>query len=108
MPSVDVHNHHIFQFYLHHAHIYDASLDVCILFALLSIHSCACSVFFFFSGSVFLQNSLASIQACCETLEESNYRLQKEMLEKQREISTLKKLLEEKELYIHLLEKRIK
>lgn len=47
-------------------------------------------------------------QAFCETLEEGNYRLQKELLEKQREISSLKKMLEEKELYIHLLEKRIK
>lgn len=51
-------------------------------------------------------DSLEESRAFCETLEESNYRLQKELLEKQREITTLKKILEEKELYIHLLEKR--
>lgn len=51
-------------------------------------------------------DSLEESRAFCETLEESNYRLQKELLEKQREINTLKKILEEKELYIHLLEKR--
>ncbi|XP_066540014.1 sorting nexin-16 isoform X1 [Hoplias malabaricus] len=52
-------------------------------------------------------DSLEESRAFCETLEESNYRLQKELLEKQREISTLKKILEEKELFIHLLQKRI-
>ncbi|XP_017335842.2 sorting nexin-16 isoform X1 [Ictalurus punctatus] len=52
-------------------------------------------------------DSLEESRAFCETLEEGNYRLQKELLEKQKEISSLKKILEEKELYIHLLEKRI-
>ncbi|KAM9488077.1 sorting nexin-16 isoform 2-T2 [Clarias gariepinus] len=52
-------------------------------------------------------DSLEESRAFCETLEEGNYRLQKELLEKQKEISFLKKMLEEKELYIHLLEKRI-
>ncbi|KAF7708937.1 sorting nexin-16 isoform X1 [Silurus meridionalis] len=52
-------------------------------------------------------DSLEESRAFCETLEEGNYRLQKELLEKQREISSLKKMLEEKELHIHMLEKRI-
>ncbi|XP_076827228.1 sorting nexin-16 isoform X2 [Brachyhypopomus gauderio] len=52
-------------------------------------------------------DSLEESRAFCETLEEGNYRLQKELLEKQRELSSLKKSLEEKELYIHLLEKRL-
>lgn len=52
-------------------------------------------------------DSLEESRAFCETLEEGNYRLQKELLEKQREINALKKILEEKELHIHLLEKRI-
>lgn len=47
-------------------------------------------------------------QAFCETLEESNYRLQKELLEKQKEIAALKKQLEEKEQAVLLLEKRIR
>ncbi|KAG7242259.1 hypothetical protein INR49_024028 [Caranx melampygus] len=50
----------------------------------------------------FLQNL-----AFCETLEESNYRLQKELLEKQREIASLKRKLEEREQAILRLEKRI-
>ncbi|KAM6953116.1 LOW QUALITY PROTEIN: sorting nexin-16 [Aplochiton taeniatus] len=41
-------------------------------------------------------DSLEESRAFCETLEESNYRLQKELLEKQREISSLRKRLEEK------------
>lgn len=49
-----------------------------------------------------------SPQAFCETLEESNYRLQKELLEKQREIASLKKQLEEKEQAVLLLEKHIR
>lgn len=50
----------------------------------------------------------ASLQAFCETLEESNYRLQKELQEKQKEIVCLKKRLEEKEQAIMQLEKQIK
>lgn len=61
---------------------------------------------YYLSRAYFL--ALFCSQAFCETLEEGNYRLQKELLEKQKEISSLKKILEEKELYIHLLEKRIK
>ncbi|XP_020778835.1 sorting nexin-16 [Boleophthalmus pectinirostris] len=52
-------------------------------------------------------DSLEESRAFCETLEESNYRLQKELLEKQREISLLKKQLEEKEQAILLLERHI-
>ncbi|XP_035597522.1 sorting nexin-16 [Oncorhynchus keta] len=52
-------------------------------------------------------DSLEESRAFCETLEESNYRLQKELVEKQREISSLKKRLEEKDRHIHLLEKRL-
>ncbi|TSK16036.1 NEDD4-like E3 ubiquitin-protein ligase WWP1 [Bagarius yarrelli] len=52
-------------------------------------------------------DSLEESRAFCETLEEGNYRLQKELLEKQKEINSLKKMLGNKELYIHLLEKRI-
>ncbi|KAJ8396150.1 hypothetical protein AAFF_G00022230 [Aldrovandia affinis] len=52
-------------------------------------------------------DSLEESRAFCETLEETNYRLQKELLEKQREIEELRKTLEEKQLHIHVLEKRI-
>ncbi|XP_061660709.1 sorting nexin-16 isoform X2 [Syngnathoides biaculeatus] len=52
-------------------------------------------------------DSLEESRAFCETLEESNYRLQKELLEKQKEIASLKKSLEEKEQAILLLEKHI-
>ncbi|XP_051542597.1 sorting nexin-16 isoform X2 [Myxocyprinus asiaticus] len=52
-------------------------------------------------------DSLEESRAFCETLEECNYRLQKELLEKQREISCLKKILQEKELHIQALERRI-
>ncbi|XP_029979364.1 sorting nexin-16 isoform X2 [Sphaeramia orbicularis] len=52
-------------------------------------------------------DSLEESRAFCETLEESNYRLQKELLEKQKEITSLKKKLEEKEQAILLLEKHI-
>ncbi|XP_041669797.1 sorting nexin-16-like isoform X2 [Cheilinus undulatus] len=52
-------------------------------------------------------DSLEESRAFCETLEESNYRLQKELLEKQKEISSLKRRLEEKEQAILLLEKQI-
>uniref|UniRef100_A0A8P4GKM3 Sorting nexin 16 n=1 Tax=Dicentrarchus labrax TaxID=13489 RepID=A0A8P4GKM3_DICLA len=49
----------------------------------------------------------AKFTAFCETLEESNYRLQKELLEKQKEIASLKRRLEEKEQAILRLEKHI-
>ncbi|XP_061121460.1 sorting nexin-16 [Syngnathus typhle] len=52
-------------------------------------------------------DSLEESRAFCETLEESNYRLQKELLEKQKEIATLKRRLQEKEQAILLMEKQI-
>ncbi|XP_059403259.1 sorting nexin-16 isoform X2 [Carassius carassius] len=52
-------------------------------------------------------DSLEESRAFCETLEECNYRLQKELLDKQREINSLKKTLEEKERHIQTLEGRI-
>lgn len=52
--------------------------------------------------------SVCPPQAFCETLEESNYRLQKELLEKQKEIDSLKMRLEEREQAILLLEKHLK
>ncbi|XP_070709350.1 sorting nexin-16 isoform X2 [Pempheris klunzingeri] len=52
-------------------------------------------------------DSLEESRAFCETLEESNYRLQKELLEKQKEIASLKRRLEEREQAITLLEKHI-
>ncbi|XP_078147600.1 sorting nexin-16 isoform X3 [Centroberyx gerrardi] len=52
-------------------------------------------------------DSLEESRAFCETLEESNYRLQKELLEKQKEIGSLKRRLEEREQAILLLEKHI-
>ncbi|XP_054621322.1 sorting nexin-16 isoform X2 [Dunckerocampus dactyliophorus] len=52
-------------------------------------------------------DSLEESRAFCETLEESNYRLQKELLEKQKEIASLKRNLEEKERAILLLEKHM-
>ncbi|XP_075899270.1 sorting nexin-16 isoform X1 [Nelusetta ayraudi] len=52
-------------------------------------------------------DSLEESRAFCETLEESNYRLQKELLEKQKEIASLKKQLEEKGQAVLLLEKHI-
>ncbi|XP_064202353.1 sorting nexin-16-like isoform X2 [Anguilla rostrata] len=52
-------------------------------------------------------DSLEESRAFCETLEETNYRLQKELVEKQREIEELRKTLEEKQLHIHILEKRV-
>uniref|UniRef100_A0A5F8G9H2 Sorting nexin 16 n=1 Tax=Monodelphis domestica TaxID=13616 RepID=A0A5F8G9H2_MONDO len=45
--------------------------------------------------------------AFCETLEETNYQLQKELLEKQKEVESLKKLLNEKQLHIDTIENRI-
>ncbi|XP_044280138.1 sorting nexin-16 isoform X1 [Varanus komodoensis] len=52
-------------------------------------------------------DSLEESRAFCETLEETNYRLQKELSEKQKEVEALKKLLNEKEEYIDAMEKRI-
>uniref|UniRef100_A0A3B5LP05 Sorting nexin-16 n=1 Tax=Xiphophorus couchianus TaxID=32473 RepID=A0A3B5LP05_9TELE len=49
-------------------------------------------------------DSLEESRVFCETLEESNYRLQKELLEKQKEIDSLKRKLEEKEQTILMLE----
>ncbi|XP_012518549.1 PREDICTED: sorting nexin-16 [Propithecus coquereli] len=48
------------------------------------------------------------VVAFCETLEETNYRLQKELLEKQKEVESLKKQLNEKQLHIDTLENRIR
>ncbi|KAM9626742.1 sorting nexin-16 isoform 1-T1 [Trichechus inunguis] len=53
-------------------------------------------------------DSLEESRAFCETLEETNYRLQKELLEKQKEVESLKKLLSEKQLRIGTLEDRIR
>ncbi|XP_077410746.1 sorting nexin-16 isoform X2 [Vanacampus margaritifer] len=52
-------------------------------------------------------DSLEESRAFCETLEESNYRLQKELLEKQKEIASLKRSLREKEQAILLMEKNV-
>ncbi|XP_062986963.1 sorting nexin-16 [Elgaria multicarinata webbii] len=52
-------------------------------------------------------DSLEESRAFCETLEETNYRLQKELAEKQKEVEALKKLLHEKEGHINAMEKRI-
>ncbi|XP_078396786.1 sorting nexin-16 isoform X1 [Cetorhinus maximus] len=53
-------------------------------------------------------DSLEESRAFCETLEETNYRLQKELAEKQKEVEALKKLLEEKHLHIDILESRVR
>ncbi|XP_006880563.1 PREDICTED: sorting nexin-16 isoform X1 [Elephantulus edwardii] len=53
-------------------------------------------------------DSLEESRAFCETLEETNYRLQKELLEKQKEVESLKKLLHEKQLHIDTIENRIR
>ncbi|XP_069007463.1 sorting nexin-16 isoform X1 [Embiotoca jacksoni] len=52
-------------------------------------------------------DSLEESRAFCETLEESNYRLQKELQEKQKEITSLKRRLEEREQAILQLEKHV-
>lgn len=44
-------------------------------------------------------------QAYCETLEETNHRLQRELQDKQREILSLRRILEDRELQICRLEK---
>ncbi|XP_054870050.1 sorting nexin-16-like isoform X2 [Amphiprion ocellaris] len=48
-------------------------------------------------------DSLEESRAFCETLEETNHRLQRELVEKQTEADRLKETLEEKENYIDLL-----
>lgn len=53
-------------------------------------------------------DSLEESRAFCETLEETNYRLQKELLEKQKEVESLKKLLSEKQLFLDALESRFR
>lgn len=53
-------------------------------------------------------DSLEESRAFCETLEDTNYRFQKELLEKQKEVESLKKLLGEKQLRIDTLESRIR
>ncbi|XP_048866352.1 sorting nexin-16-like [Brienomyrus brachyistius] len=52
-------------------------------------------------------DSLEESRAFCETLEETNYRLQKELMEKQKEIEALKKVLLEKQVHVDALEKRM-
>lgn len=51
-------------------------------------------------------DSLEESRAFCETLEESNYRLQKEVQEKQKEIEALRRRLEEQEEALLLLQER--
>lgn len=48
------------------------------------------------------------LKAFCETLEETNYRLQKELLEKQKELESLRKALGEKQLQVAALESRLR
>ncbi|KAM4689445.1 sorting nexin-16 [Discoglossus pictus] len=52
-------------------------------------------------------DSLEESRAFCETLEETNYRLQKDLVEKQKALEALKKLLNEKQLHIEALERQI-
>ncbi|MEQ2206295.1 hypothetical protein XENOCAPTIV_027253, partial [Xenoophorus captivus] len=61
-----------------------------------------------FHVSAFVKFTFYWIVAFCETLEESNYRLQKELLEKQKEIDSLKRKLQEREQTILILEKHVK
>ncbi|XP_018423494.1 PREDICTED: sorting nexin-16 [Nanorana parkeri] len=49
-------------------------------------------------------DSLEESRAFCETLEETNYRLQRDLAEKQKELEAMKKLLNEKQLHIQTLE----
>ncbi|KAL2085747.1 hypothetical protein ACEWY4_019067 [Coilia grayii] len=53
-------------------------------------------------------DSLEESRAFCETLEESNYRLQQELAEKQREISHLKSSLQERDETINLLRQQLR
>ncbi|KAM7379041.1 hypothetical protein PAMP_004616 [Pampus punctatissimus] len=55
-----------------------------------------------------LQTFLQNLTAFCETLEETYHRLQRELLEKQKEVDILKKTLEERENHISLLAKKVK
>ncbi|XP_047444476.1 sorting nexin-16-like [Mugil cephalus] len=55
-----------------------------------------------------LFDSLEESRAFCETLDETNHRLQRELLEKQREADTLKKMVEEAENRYDLLVKKVK
>lgn len=50
-------------------------------------------------------DSLEESKAYCETLEETNYRLQRELQDKQQEIQSLRRVLEVRELQISRLEK---
>ncbi|XP_029687111.1 sorting nexin-16-like isoform X2 [Takifugu rubripes] len=53
-------------------------------------------------------DSLEDSRAVCETLEKNNHHLRMELLENQREIDTLKRILEEKENYISFLVKKFR
>ncbi|XP_069477381.1 sorting nexin-16 isoform X2 [Ambystoma mexicanum] len=53
-------------------------------------------------------DSLVESRAFCETLEETNYRLHKDVTEKQKEVETLKKLLSEKQQHIDALQNQIR
>ncbi|CAG5896973.1 unnamed protein product [Menidia menidia] len=53
-------------------------------------------------------DSLEESRAICETLEETNHRLQRELLEKKEEIGMLRKTLEERENHINLLMKKLR
>nr|XP_004656960.1 sorting nexin-16 isoform X2 [Jaculus jaculus] len=53
-------------------------------------------------------DSLEESRAFCETLEETNYHLQRELLEKQKEVESLKRLLREKQLRVDALESRVR
>ncbi|XP_058524747.1 sorting nexin-16 isoform X1 [Ochotona princeps] len=53
-------------------------------------------------------DSLEESRAFCETLEETNYHLQKELLEKQKEIESLRKLVHEQQLHIDTLASRVR
>ncbi|XP_041659913.1 sorting nexin-16-like [Cheilinus undulatus] len=51
-------------------------------------------------------DSLVESRAFCETLEETNHRLQRELLDNQREVDALKKILEEKDNHLSVLVKK--
>lgn len=48
------------------------------------------------------------VQAICQTLEENNRRLQRQLFENQRQVDILRKALEVKENYINRLMKKAK
>ncbi|KAE8599114.1 hypothetical protein XENTR_v10017066 [Xenopus tropicalis] len=52
-------------------------------------------------------DSLEESRAFCETLEETNYRLQRDLVEKQKELEAVKKLLNEKQQHVEALESQI-